>query len=526
MGALDNVEEAADLLLEGLRRGTVIVVGDFDADGATASALLVAGLRAMGEFHVEFLVPDRFRDGYGLSPAIVARAATRDPSLIVTVDNGIAAHRGVRAAHDAGIPVLITDHHLPPDVLPDAACILNPNLPGADFPGRCLSGVGVAFYLLAETGRQLAERPGSDEKALRRTAADTLDLVALGTVADLVPLDHNNRVLVQQGLQRIRGGNGRPGIQALLRVAGRDTSHATTADLAFAVAPRLNAAGRMADMTVGIRTLLAESRDEAMALAQTLDALNRDRRRVQHRMTHEARGLIQALGGSLPDAVQQAACLYDPSWHEGVVGLVAGKIREMTGLPAFAFAPSGGGDLLKGSGRSVPGLNIRDVLAAIDATAPQLIHRFGGHAMAAGLTLSSKDLDTFRARLSAELSRHRDILDRPEIVWTDGSLETSDLGLELAELLRTAAPWGQSFPEPLFDDRFAVLRRRDLTGGHVKLDVSHLDGGQPMDALVFGGADECELREHTDVHLVYQLNVNEYRGRRRHQLVVEEFQTE
>ena len=337
VGKLDAVAQAASLLRDGLQRGRVVLVGDFDADGATAAALLVSGIRRMGAGEASFLVPDRFKHGYGLSPGIVAEAHKQNPSLIVTVDNGIAANEGVMAARERGIPVLITDHHLAPDCLPDADCILNPNMPGSVFPSRCLAGVGVAFYLLAEMARQ-AEAAGS--KSCRQVAAATLDLVALGTVADLVPLDHNNRVLVNQGLERIRRGHARPGIEALFRVAGRDPRHANTADLAFAIAPRLNAAGRMADMSVGIRTLLADSPSAAATLAASLDALNRERREVQARMTAEARDLVRDLERRVSADQRGVACLYDSGWHEGVVGLVAGRVREITGLPALAFAPS------------------------------------------------------------------------------------------------------------------------------------------------------------------------------------------
>ena len=518
VGTLESVEAAADLLLAQREGGRILVVGDFDADGATSTALMLRALRAWG-FEADFLVPNRFAFGYGLTPEIVRVAAERAPSLIVTVDNGIASLAGVAEARALGIEVLVTDHHLPGSELPAARVIVNPNLPGSRFASRSLAGVGVAFYVLASLRRRLeaaglggAQRPG---------VAEWLDLVALGTVADLVPLDRNNRVLVEQGLKRIRAGRCVPGIRALLAAASRPSAPLTSADLAFAVAPRLNAAGRLDDMSIGIQCLLAEA-DAAAGLAARLDALNRERREIESRMQTEALAAVRGLDEARTRARERSAvCLFDEGWHQGVVGLVASRVKERVRRPVIAFAVASDGEL-RGSARSVPGVHIRDVLAELDASHPGLIGRFGGHAMAAGLSLPRARLDEFAALFDAQVARwpHGGAL--ADAIETDGELEVQQIALETAEALRSGGPWGQGFPEPSFDGVFTVRNARVVGERHVKMWVQG-PRNRAFDAIAFNLRDP-----HADVplpqgeqRLVYRLDINEYQGERRLQLLVD-----
>src|SRR5580698_3641277 len=458
--SLDCVERAAQLLAAH-RLGRVLIVGDFDADGATGSALLVRALRALKFAHVDFLVPNRFQFGYGLTPGIVALAAQRSPSLIVTVDNGISSIEGVEAARAFGIPVLVTDHHLPGAALPSAAVIVNPNLEDSTFGSRALAGVGVAFYVVAALAQTLGEKQWK--------ASDLLDLVALGTVADLVPLDRNNRVLVAQGLRRIRAGRCVPGITALLEVAQRRRADLTATDLGFSVAPRLNAAGRLEDMTIGIQCLLTDEVHTATALALRLDGINRERRQIEARMQADALAALRGLDDPLRRAAQRnGLCLFDESWHQGVVGLVASRIKDRTGRPVIAFARAADG-VLRGSARSVPGLHIRDVLDAIATRKPELIARFGGHAMAAGMTLDHANLDEFAADFDAEVTRWSQLAGFSTCIETDGELTVAELALETATALRAGGPWGQLFPEPTFDGVFNVRNTRIVGERHVKM---------------------------------------------------------
>jgi single-stranded-DNA-specific exonuclease len=510
---LKGIDQAVDLLVEALRRQWhVCVIGDYDADGATSTALVVSLLRQFGLTQVGYLVPDRFRYGYGLTPEIVALARQRKPDLLITVDNGIASVEGVAAARAAGMRVLITDHHLPGQALPDADAIVNPNQPGCGFPSKVLAGVGVAFYLMSA----LRARLRSEGQKNGPTLAAWLDLVALGTVADVVPLDRNNRILVEHGLRLLRAGRARPGIQALLRVAGRDTTRATSNDLGYAAAPRLNAAGRLDDMSIGIECLLSEDEDVALQQARRLDQLNRERRELQQQMQD---GALTDLAGQLQaGALPVGLCVYDPQWHQGVTGPVAGRLKELYHRPVVAFAPAGSG-LLKGSGRSVTGFHMRDALDAIATQNPGLITKFGGHAMAAGLSLECSRFDEFRNAFDREARRWLDASALDGVIETDGELASDDITLELAEALRDAGPWGQSFPEPLFDGEFEVLERRIVGERHLKLRLCPHPNGTPLAAIVFGQVKGAEVGQR--IRAVYRLSVNEYGGLRSPEVVIE-----
>ena len=520
VSSLPGVQAAAERLVIARQRGErVLVIGDFDVDGATAAALSVSCLRAFGFTAPDFLVPDRFRYGYGLSPAIAELAATRGPTLLMTVDNGITSLDGVRRARELGMEVLITDHHLAGPVLPDEALIVNPNLPGSVFGSPALCGVGVAFYLLAATGKRLAGLGIIPADLARDAVTDCLDLVALGTVADLVPLDFNNRILVAEGLRRMRAGRTRPGIAALFRVAGRDMELARSADLGFAIAPRLNAAGRLEDMTIGIDCLLAADAATAQLLAARLNALNTERRALQQQMQGEAEALLNDVGARL-GAVEAAVCLFDESWHPGIVGLVANRLKDLTGRPAIAFARCTETGMLRGSARSVEGLHVRDAMAAALTTMSGPAVRFGGHAMAAGITLAEADLDSFRSAFAAEVGRLRDISGSDDSLWADGALAAEDLQLDLAETLAAAGPWGQGFPEPLFDNVFTLYEQRVIGEKHLRMRVRHPDGGPLLDAVAFNQTPLGNARN-APVRLVYRLDVNTWRQSRTVQLVVE-----
>ncbi len=507
VSSLQSVAAAAQLLAAH-RRGRILVVGDFDADGATSSALMVRALRSMKFSHVDFLVPDRFRFGYGLTPEIVALAATRTPSLMVTVDNGVSSIEGVESARALGIPVLVTDHHLPGQALPRAEVIVNPNLPGSTFGSSALAGVGVAFYVMAALAREL------DDVDYR--PAELLDLVALGTVADVVTLDHNNRILVAQGLRRIRAGRCVPGIRALMESAGRRLDQATASDLGFAAAPRLNAAGRLTDMSVGIACLLADDPAAAARLAAQLARLNEERREIEQRMQGEAVGIaaglcVDAAGGESP-----GLCLFDAGWHQGVVGLVAGRIKDRLHRPVVAFARAEDGSL-RGSARSVPGVNVRDALDGIAVRNPGLIAKFGGHAMAAGMTLAEADLDRFRVEFAAEIASRADPSALRGVVHSDGELQGGELSIETARALRGAGPWGQGFPEPVFDGTFTVLEARILAGRHLKmrLEPTGTAARRGIDAIAFGQAGDAldpAVRPGRRLQVAYRLEVNDFRG--------------
>ena len=512
VGSLQGVDAATHLLRAHRAAGRVLVIGDFDTDGATSTAVVVRALRAMHFAHVDFLVPNRFRFGYGLTPQIVALAATRRPSLIVTVDNGVSSVAGVEAARDLGVPVLVTDHHLPGAVLPRAEVIVNPNLANCRFASAALAGVGVAFYVVAALARELAQ---DDFRA-----AELLDLVALGTVADVVPLDRNNRVLVAQGLRRIRAGRCVPGIRALLESAGRRFEQITAADLGFAVAPRLNAAGRLTDMSLGIACLLADEPGEAARLALQLSKLNEERREIEQRMQQDALDIVAGMRFGEDADEPVGVCLFDESWHQGVVGLVAGRIKDRLHRPVVAFARAEDGTL-RGSARSITGVNIRDALDSIATRHPGLIEKFGGHAMAAGMSLPKDNLATFKTAFAAEIAERADRETLTGVIHSDGELAPAELSLDLARVLRGAGPWGQAFPEPLFDGEFQLIDARIVGGKHLKMQLRVADAGT-IEAIAFGyvggAAEDPQLRNGARVRLAYRLEVNDFRGTSRVQL--------
>ncbi|CAI9387984.1 TPA: single-stranded-DNA-specific exonuclease RecJ [Citrobacter amalonaticus] len=519
---LSGVEKAVEILYNAFREGTrIIVVGDFDADGATSTALSVLGMRSLGCDNISYLVPNRFEDGYGLSPEVVDQAHARGAQLIVTVDNGISSHAGVDHARALGIPVVVTDHHLPGETLPAAEAIINPNLTDCDFPSKSLAGVGVAFYLMLALRTFLRDKGWFDERGIAPpNLADLLDLVALGTVADVVPLDANNRILTWQGLSRIRAGKCRPGIKALLEVSNRDAQKLAASDLGFALGPRLNAAGRLDDMSVGVALLLCDNIGEARVLANELDALNQTRKEIEQGMQAEALTLCEKLERSR-ETLPGGLAMYHPEWHQGVVGILASRIKERFHRPVIAFAPAGDGTL-KGSGRSIQGLHMRDALERLDSLHPGLMIKFGGHAMAAGLSLEEAKFDLFQQRFGELVTEWLDpSLLQGEVV-SDGPLSAAEMTMEVAQLLRDAGPWGQMFPEPLFDGRFRLLQQRLVGERHLKVMVEPVGGGPLLDGIAFNVDTACwpdnGVRE---VELAYKLDINEFRGNRSLQLIID-----
>ena len=519
---LKGIAEAAELLADAIEGdGRVLIIGDFDADGATSSAMAVSVLRQMGLREVAYLVPNRFEFGYGLTPEIVELAAAQMPDLIVTVDNGISSVEGVAAAQAMGISVLVTDHHLPGAQLPTAEVIVNPNQPGCAFPSKALAGVGVMFYVLSALRAELRERRWFDSQGLSEpNLGDALDLVALGTVADVVPLDRNNRILVAAGLARIRSGRARPGIEALFEVAGKDYRQATSTDLGFIVGPRLNAAGRLDDMSIGIECLLAESSMEARERAETLHRLNRERRDIEQSMEHDALEQLAKLELD-SDALPFAMVLFDPGWHQGVIGILASRVRERVHRPTVIFAEVGEG-MLKGSGRSIPGLHLRDVLDLVATRHPGLLSKFGGHAMAAGLTLAKGDLHQFTEALEAAVAETLSHVPPQAVEDSDGALGAGDLGLQLAESLSAGGPWGQHFPEPTFDGVFDVMQHRIVGEKHLKLTLAA--EGAEIGGIAFNiDVNGWQARPLKRIHALYRLDINEYRGERNPQLVIQSF---
>ncbi|MEZ5590478.1 MAG: single-stranded-DNA-specific exonuclease RecJ [Gammaproteobacteria bacterium] len=528
-----GMEAALDLLQDALeQQHKIVIVADFDADGATSCAVAIRGLQAMGAQQVDFVVPDRFKFGYGLTPEIVQVAAAKQPALLITVDNGISSLDGVAAARELGIKVLITDHHLPADALPDASAIVNPNQPGCDFPSKNLAGVGVIFYVLTALRARLRgcgwfhDRPEPNLGQL-------LDLVAFGTVADVVALDQVNRILVEHGLKRVRAGKGCAGINALCEVARRNPDTLVASDIAFALGPRLNAAGRLEDMSYGIRCLLCDDPRQARSMAWELDRLNHERRDIESEMLHHALDDLDtklSAAGVLPFGL----CLFDESWHQGVVGILASRIKERTHRPVIAFAlESDTATRLKGSARSVAGVHIRDALDAVASRHPGLIDKFGGHAMAAGLSLEREKFDAFRAAFDSEVRRHLNPDDLQGILHSDGELSPAELCLPLAEELRQAGPWGQGFPEPLFDGIFEVISHKVLAEKHLKMVLAPPGSQHLVDAIAFNKAplpqpaDGHSGDPHTrqQVRIAYRLDVNEWRGQRSAQLIVEHIET-
>jgi single-stranded-DNA-specific exonuclease len=519
---LKGMDAAVDLLVLGLQQGQrMLIVGDFDADGATASTVGVLGLRMLGAAHVDYLVPNRFEYGYGLTPEIVAVALERAPQLLITVDNGISSVEGVAAAKAAGLTVLVTDHHLPGAELPAADAIVNPNQPGCEFPSKALAGVGVMFYVLLALRARLRDMGWFSAQRPEPNLGELLDLVALGSVADVVPLDANNRILVHQGLARIRAGRARAGLRAILEVAGRDHRRITSTDLGFILGPRLNAAGRLDDMALGIECLLCE--DEALArdMAVQLDQLNQDRKAIEQGMQREALAQLKDL--PLED-MPFGLCLFEPDWHQGVIGILASRMKERYHRPTIAFADAGDG-VLKGSARSVPGFHIRDALDAVAAKHPQLISKFGGHAMAAGLSLPEANFADFAAAFDAEVRRQLCEDDLTGRLLSDGALSIEEFHLPLAKELRNAGPWGQHFPEPLFHGVFQLVQQRVVGERHLKVVLKSECGSVQLDGIAFGVDREVWPNPTVRwVELAYKLDVNEYRGQESVQLLIAHIQ--
>ena len=516
-----GIDGAVSALMPVVTQGKrLLVVGDFDADGATSTAVALRALRMMGAPNLDYLVPNRFDFGYGLSPELVEVAIERRPDLIMTVDNGIASVSGVAAANAAGIPVVVTDHHLPGDELPEALAIVNPNQRGCKFPSKAACGCTVVFYLMLALRARLAESGWFDKTATGQSPnlAALIDLVALATVADVVPLDKNNRILVEQGLRRIRAGKCQPGILALLQTAKRDHRQLVSSDLGFAVGPRINAAGRLDDMSLGIECLLTDDFNRAMDIATELDAFNRDRRQIEQAMQGEALALLERMDANPADGY--GVCLYHPEWHQGVIGILASRIKERLHRPVIAFARGEAGEI-KGSARSITGLHIRDALDRVDRMAPGIIVKFGGHAMAAGLTLAEGTFERFSALFDdvCKAMLSEDALQ--QILETDGSLASADFNMALAEALRLGGPWGQAFPEPQFSGTFRLVQQRLVGGNHLKLVLQPEGTDQAIDAIWFG-IDPSVWPDHSreKVTCVYQLDINEFRGERNLQLRV------
>lgn len=524
---LKGIDAAVDLLEAALKEGErLLIVADFDADGATSCALALTVLRAFGCAHVDYIVPNRFEYGYGLTPEIVELAKGKNPDLIITVDNGISSIEGIESARAAGIKTLVTDHHLPGRELPAADAIVNPNQPGCEFPSKSIAGVGVIFYVMLALRSRLRDNGWFTSKGIPEpNLAEQLDLVALGTVADVVALDHNNRILVSEGIKRIRAGRARPGILSLLTLAKRNFSTLAASDLGFAVGPRLNAAGRLDDMSTGIECLLTQSEHEAHEYALELDGMNKDRRDIEAGMREQAFALVDQLAFDADD-LPAGLSLFDERWHQGVVGIVASRIKERCHRPVIAFALADADDPeseLKGSARSIPGFHIRDALDAVAAANPGLVTKFGGHAMAAGLSLSRANFDAFAQAFAAEATR---VLS-PELlqatIVSDGELSAEELTLGCAADLAAAGPWGQAFPEPTFHGRFKLQQQRRLGENHLKMVLSPLgDDGFLVDAIAFGVSEaDWPASSATEIALAYRLNINEFRGARTLQLMVE-----
>jgi single-stranded-DNA-specific exonuclease len=524
--SLKGLDAAVTILQTALQQQQhILIVGDFDADGATSTALAMRALKMMGATRVSYLVPNRFDFGYGLTPELVQVARDMKPDVLITVDSGIACLKGVAAARAAGITVIVTDHHLPGAQLPDANAIVNPNQPGCEFKSKNLAGVGVIFYTMLGLRQALRRAGWFNTTRPEPNMARLLDLVALGTVADVVPLDDNNRILVDQGLKRIRAGQCCPGIIALLKIAGRDSTKVVASDMGFAVGPRLNAAGRLEDMSIGIECLITDNLSRAQSLAKQLDDFNKARRDIEQDMQQQALESLQTLMGELGHAqLPRGLCLYDADWHQGVIGIVAARIKEKYNRPVIAFARSDKQGEIKGSARSIRGLHIRDLLENIAAQHPGLIIKFGGHAAAAGLSLLEQHWEDFRRAFENECTRMLNEDDLTGVIDSDGELESDDFGLPLAENLRAAGPWGQHFPEPVFDGEFEVLDWKVVGEKHLKLQLQPAEAEEPVEAIAFNA--DMQKIEQADgyIRAAYRLDVNEFRNQRKLQLVIEYFE--
>lgn len=519
---LSGMENMVTLLVKAISgQQHICVVADFDADGATSCAVAIKGLQLLGARPVSFVVPNRFEYGYGLTPEIVELVKQQQPDVIITVDNGISSIEGVLAAKNAGLTVLVTDHHLPGAELPVADAIVNPNQPDDKFPSKVLAGVGVIFYVLLALRNRLREQGWFANKQLPEpNLAQLLDYVALGTVADVVALDAVNRTLVYQGLQRIRAGHAHPGLTALIDVAGKNPRTLAATDLGFTLGPRLNAAGRMDDMSLGIQCLLTDDPNQAKAMAVELDSLNNDRREVEGVMKHEAMALLSEMKALDKNHLPAGVCLFDSNWHQGVIGILAARIKDRLNRPVIAFAPAGK-DLIKGSARSIPGVHIRDVLSDIAALHPKLLSKFGGHAMAAGLTLSMHDYPPFALAFDEMVGKRLAAIDLEQKILSDGELLESEITLVTADLIQNAATWGQDFPEPIFDGVFDVIQARIVGQRHLKLVLRIPDGHLVVDAIAFFIDQPEQWLGLRQIKAAYKLDINEFRGNRSVQFILQ-----
>ncbi|EJA7341652.1 TPA: single-stranded-DNA-specific exonuclease RecJ [Vibrio parahaemolyticus] len=524
---LGGIEQAVELLFQAIQeQKRIIVVGDFDADGATSSALSVLALRMLGSNNVDYLVPNRFEDGYGLSPEVVDQALELGAEMIMTVDNGVSSIEGVRYAKENGITVLVTDHHLPGQVLPEVDAMVNPNLDSCAFPSKALAGVGVAFYLMMALCVHMRKHNWFAQQGMQEPKLmELIDLVALGTVADVVPLDENNRILVHQGLQRIRAGKARPGIQALIEVAKRDARRLVASDFGFALGPRINAAGRLDDMSFGVELLMCNNIHAARRMASELDGLNQTRKEIEEGMKQEAMAFCERLQFGENSELPYGLSLFQRDWHQGVIGILASRIKEKFHRPVIAFADGGEGTI-KGSCRSIPGLHMRDALDFIDTQNPGLIIKFGGHAMAAGLTIKEKDFERFSRLFDEVVKKELDEAALKGVILTDGELKPEEFSMHIAEQLRAGGPFGQAFPEPIFDGEFKVLHQKLVGEKHLKLMLEPLYKGHPTNVMIDGIAFNVDLRRWPDasvktVRLAYKLDVNEFRGNQSLQLMID-----
>ncbi|MDH3326364.1 MAG: single-stranded-DNA-specific exonuclease RecJ [Gammaproteobacteria bacterium] len=524
--SLKGIDDATNLLYKHLcDQSHIVIIGDFDADGATSTTVAVKCLRMLGASYVDFLVPDRFKYGYGLTPEIVKAANEKySPDLIVTVDNGISSVDGVAAALEANIEVLVTDHHLAGNTLPNAHAIVNPNQPGDIFPSKNLAGVGVIFYVMLALRNKLRERNWFQERNIPQpNLSSVLDIVALGTVADVVPLDLNNRILVNQGLKRVRVGEACPGIKALIEISGRNERSLVATDFGFSLGPRLNAAGRLEDMAIGINCLLSDNLQQARMLASQLDALNSERKEIESQMQLGALETLAQLNFD-ENELPMGMCLYDESWHQGVIGILASRIKDKLHRPVIIFAKGDNGEI-KGSARSIPGIHIRDILDSVATNNPGLITKFGGHAMAAGLSISENAFRIFQSSFDAEVSLKIKPEYLEQVILSDGELKDNELTLSMAELLKNAEPWGQAFPEPIFDGIFSVTQRRVVGEKHLKLQLQPANSNLKLEAIAFNAIDpqdaEIPFDVGSSIQAAYKLDVNEFRGNRTLQLIID-----
>ena len=519
---LSGMEQMVEHLIAAIEtQKKLIIVADFDADGATSCAVAIKGFKLLGLNNVDFIVPNRFEYGYGLTPEIVELAATKKPDILLTVDNGISSIEGVAAANQKGISVLVTDHHLPGEQLPQADAIVNPALPDQTFPSTAIAGVGVIFYVLMALRNRLRENQWFEKQQIKQpNLAQLLDFVALGTVADVVPLDQINRALVHQGLLRIRSGQSHPGLEAMIEISGRKCQSITASDLGFAIGPRLNAAGRMDDMTLGIQCLLTDDATLAKQIAQQLDELNQDRREIEGQMKHEAMSLLKEMKAFDEAHLPSGVCLFDKNWHQGVIGILASRIKDRLHRPVIAFAPAENG-IIKGSARSIPGVHIRDVLSDIAAEHPHLLSKFGGHAMAAGMSIKLSDYPPFSMAFNDKVQQRLAHIDLEQKVYSDGELTEQELTLSFAQQLQQAGPWGQAFPEPVFEGVFDVIQCRIVGKQHLKIVLRQPFGEVLIDAMAFFVEQPETWLGMRQIKTAYKLDINEYRGQRSVQFILE-----